>query len=68
MVTGRSNDLVCLSTPLDGEYGFTDVSLGVPLTLTADGVGEILTWKLSASEEDQLQEAYETVRSDMKEL
>lgn len=68
MVTGRSNDVVCLSTPLDGEYGFTDVSLGVPLTLVADGVDEILRWELSASEEDQLQEAYETVRSDVKGL
>ncbi|MFA1611240.1 malate dehydrogenase [Halobellus rubicundus] len=55
----------CLSTPLDGEYGFEDVSLGVPVDLDADGVAAIHEWDLADDESAELRRAYESVRADL---
>ena len=62
LLDGGTDEPVCLSTPLDGEYGIEGVSLSVPLTLTADGVGEVLEWELSAEEREGLATAAEAVR------
>lgn len=62
LLGGGTDEPICLSTPLDGEYGIEGVSLSVPLTLTADGVGEILEWGLSAEEHEGLAAAAEAVR------
>jgi L-lactate dehydrogenase len=37
---------VSVSTYLDGEYGFSDVSIGVPVILGKNGVEKILELKL----------------------
>jgi len=55
----------CLSTPLDGEYGFEDVALSVPVDLDDGGVGTIREWDLADEEREQLAEAYEAVRADL---
>ena len=47
------------SIPLDGEYGYDGVGLGVPLKLGRDGVQEVVDWDLSAFEREQLDEAAE---------
>ena len=62
LLEGGPGDPVCLSTPLDGEYGIEGVSLSVPLTLTEEGMEEILEWELSAEERDGLAAAAEAVR------
>jgi malate dehydrogenase len=56
---------VCLSTPLAGEYGYTDVALSVPLSPSATGVEQITEWDLTTSEEHQLEAAYNSVRTDI---
>lgn len=65
LLAGGIDDPVCLSLPLDGEYGFKDVCLGVPVTLSVDGAAEILEWDLSASERRQFDAAFESVRADL---
>ena len=62
ILDGGTDDPVCLSTPLDGEYGVEGVSLSVPVRLTAEGVGEIVEWELAAEERDGLAAAAEAVR------
>ncbi|ADJ16870.1 malate dehydrogenase [Halalkalicoccus jeotgali] len=55
--------LVCLSTPLEGEYGFKDVSLSVPVRLDKDGVANIVEWSLVEEERTALEDAYRVVRT-----
>ncbi len=62
LLDGGTDEPVCLSTPLEGEYGVEGVSLSVPVTLTEDGVGEILEWELSTEEREGLVAAAEAVR------
>jgi malate dehydrogenase len=59
---GGTDEPICLSTPLEGEYGVEGVSLSVPMTLTSDGVGEILEWDLSEAEREGLAAAADAVR------
>lgn len=61
---GRAEAPTCLSTPLDGEYGFEDVSLSVPVELDGDGVGEILEWDLADEERAAFEAAYRAVKTD----
>ena len=44
---------------LDGEYGLSDVALGVPLKLGANGVEAVVEWDLSDFEREQLDAAAE---------
>jgi len=45
------------SIALDGEYGYDDVALGVPLELGRDGVESVVEWDLSDFEREGLDEA-----------
>ena len=46
LLTGR-NRVMSVSTCLDGEYGFSDVSIGVPVVLGKSGVEKIIELELS---------------------
>lgn len=61
ILEGGPADPVCCSVPLDGEYGYRDVSLSVPVKLSADGVEDIVEWELSAAERRALDEAADAV-------
>ena len=45
------------SVVLDGEYGQTEVSAGVPVKLGADGVASVVEWSLAADEQAGLERA-----------
>lgn len=62
IVTGGCDETVCLSTPLDGEYGESGVCMSVPLTLDSDGVETIHEWSLSDDERTELATAAERIR------
>jgi malate dehydrogenase len=47
------------SIVLDGEFGYDDVGLGVPLKLGREGVQAVAEWDLAEFERDQLDEAAE---------
>lgn len=59
ILTGGTEETVCLSVPLTGEYGFDDVCMSVPVTLSASGWDRIERWELSEWERDRLDAAYE---------
>lgn len=61
---GAADGPVCLSTPLRGEYGLSDVSVSVPVELGPDGVAEIVEWSLADAERDRLEEAARAIRAD----
>jgi malate dehydrogenase len=61
-----SEPTVCLSTPVDGEYGLSDGCLSVPIALTAEGAGEILEWDLPSEERERLERAHESIRADLE--
>jgi malate dehydrogenase len=45
---------ICASVLLDGQYGFEDVCMGVPITITKDGVVQIHQITISDEEKQQL--------------
>ena len=53
-----------LSVPLEGEYGFNDVCLIVPVLFSNRNVTKIVEWDLSEEEKLELQSAYKSVKSD----
>ncbi|QCC47568.1 malate dehydrogenase [Halobellus limi] len=62
---GRLGEPFCLSTPLDGEYGFADLALSVPVDLDEGGVAAIHEWDLPDVEADELATAADAVRADL---
>ena len=56
------------SIPLDGEYGYEDTAVGVPVNLGADGVEEVVEWDLDDYEHDLLDEAAEKLSEQYDEI
>ncbi|SUM31885.1 malate dehydrogenase [Staphylococcus gallinarum] len=46
---------------LEGEYGFTDICLGVPTILGANGIEQVVELQLSEDEQQQLQISADSV-------
>lgn len=59
ILTGGTDEPICLSVPLDGEYGYEGVTMSVPVVLSDDGWDRIEDWELSAWERDRLDASYE---------
>ena len=51
------------SVLLDGEYGLSDICIGVPVILGKNGIEEIVSIPLSDAEKDKLQESAKGVRT-----
>jgi len=60
IVEDKKATKVC-SCILDGEYGLSSCSLGVPVKVGRDGISEILEWKLDAWERTHFENAGEFV-------
>jgi malate dehydrogenase len=67
ILRGR-NRLIGASTYLDGEYGFSDVSIGVPVILGKKGVEKILELELAPKTRRSLAESVSTIKKAMKQL
>lgn len=61
-----SESTVCLSTPVDGEYGLSGGCLSVPVALTSDGVGDVLEWDLAPGERERLERAHRSICEDLE--
>ena len=61
ILDGGPDEPACVSVPLDGEYGYDDLSLSVPVRLSSDGVQEIVEWNLTPTERTALDKAAEAV-------
>lgn len=67
ILDGGTDEPVGLSTPLAGEFGYEDLSLGVPVTLDGDGVAAVHEWELSDAERAALDEAHDSIRETVAE-
>ena len=54
------------STPLDGEYGYREVALGVPVRMGPEGVKEIIEFDLPPGEQEALNVSAEVIREQIK--
>jgi len=52
-----TGEVLPASIPLDGEFGYDDTAVGVPVKLGADGVEEVVEWDLDDYEHDLLDDA-----------
>lgn len=64
ILAGGPDEPIPLSVPLDGEYGFNDVCLGVPVEISSTGVDRIVEWELTEEEQSGLEAAYRAVAAD----
>jgi malate dehydrogenase len=67
ILRGR-NRVMSVSTYLQGEYGFSDLSIGVPVVLGKEGVERILELKLSAQTHTQLEGSATIIGDAIKKL
>jgi malate dehydrogenase len=67
VLRGR-NRVMSVSTCLDGEYGYSNVSIGVPVILGRNGVEKILELALEPETHAQFQRSVSTVKEAIKQL
>jgi len=67
VLRGR-NRVMSVSTILQGEYGFSNISIGVPVILGKNGVERILELKLSPNAKKQFQQSALAIESMIKNL
>ena len=60
--------LIAVSTFLQGEYGYHDVFLGVPVLLGRGGVERVISIELTAEEKAELDRSVESVREGIRTL
>ena len=61
-VVNSKKQVMPVSTYLDGEYGHSDVSIGVPAVLGKNGVQEIIQLELNDSEKDWFEKGVKSVK------
>lgn len=67
ILRGR-NRVMGVSTYLQGEYGFSDISIGVPVVLGRNGVERILELELTPETRKRFENSVLTIKEAMKEL
>lgn len=67
ILRGR-NRVMGVSTCLQGEYGFSDVSIGVPVILGRDGVEKILKLELTVETRKRLEKSVSIIKEAVKKL
>ncbi|VVB61289.1 Malate dehydrogenase [uncultured archaeon] len=65
-ITGDKKETLPCSCILEGEYGISDVSLGVPAIIGKEGIEKIEEWRLDSQEAEMLKKAAEKVRGEVK--
>ena len=61
-VVNSKKQVMPVSTYLDGEYGHSDVSIGVPAVLGKNGIEEIIQLELNDSEKDWFEKGVKSVK------
>ena len=62
ILTGR-NRVLSTSTPLNGEYDLSDLSIGVPVILGKKGIEQIIELELTAQTKERLEKSAYTIKS-----
>jgi malate/lactate dehydrogenase len=65
-MTAKDDRIWGCSTPLDGEYGFQEVSLGVPVRMSPEGIREIIEFDLDPAEQEAFKVSAEVVREQIR--
>lgn len=52
-----TNELICVSVLLQGEYNLNDICLGVPCRINRSGINKIIELELTADEKNELRKA-----------
>ena len=55
--------VIPVATPLDGEYGYSDVSIGVPAVIGKNGVEKIIELELNIEEKDWFSKGIDSVKA-----
>jgi malate dehydrogenase len=66
-ILGDTGRLVPASAYLEGEYGFSGIYLGVPVTLGRGGIRRVVDLPLDAAEKAALAKSAESVRTGIAE-
>lgn len=67
-IVNDSHSLLNASAALEGEYGFKDVVMNVPVVVSSRGVDKIVELKLSDEEKALMDTAYKTIRDAISKL
>ncbi len=67
-IISDANDIMPACSWVEGEYGISDVYLGVPTKLGKNGVTEVVELKLNSDELTDLKNASDAVKAKVKEL
>lgn len=67
IMRGR-NRVMGVSTYLQGEYGFSDIAIGVPVVLGKNGVERILELKLTSETKKRFEKSVSVIKGVVKEL
>lgn len=60
--------VLTVSAPLEGEYGLTGVTLGIPCVVGANGIEEIVEARLAAAERQDLERSARILREHLEQL
>ncbi len=63
VIVNNKKEILPVSVYLEGEYGLSDVCLGVPVRLSKNGIEEIIEVDLTQDENDKLKSASEVIKS-----
>ena len=58
-----TKQVIPVTTHLDGEYGYSDVSIGVPAVIGKNGVEKIIELELDSNEKDWFQKGIDSVKN-----
>jgi len=67
-VLNDTKQVIPVATYLDGEYGYSDVSIGVPAVIGKNGVEKILELDLDSNEKEWFKKGVESVKSAISNL
>ena len=62
-VVRDTRQIIPVATYLDGEYGYSDVSIGVPVVLGKNGIEKIIELDLDSDEKDWLKKGIDSVKN-----
>jgi malate dehydrogenase len=67
-VLNDTKQVIPVATYLDGEYGYSDVSIGVPAVIGKNGVEKIVELDLDSSEKEWFKKGVESIKSAISNL
>jgi malate dehydrogenase len=67
-VLNNTRQVIPVATYLDGEYGYSDVTIGVPVVIGRNGVEKIIELDLDSSEKEWFKKGVESVKNAISNL